>query len=70
MAYWTILWVTMMSGAFDGDRFFLVYPSLQACETATSEVSDTLPYDHSLRCAETGVLSSSIRPKARPEGLK
>lgn len=70
MTYWTILWVTMISGAFDGDQFFMVYPSLETCRAATHGVGDTLPYDYRLRCAETGVPSSSIRPKARPEGLK
>lgn len=70
MTYWTILWVTMLGGAFDGDQFFMVYPSLETCQAATSAVGSTLPYDYNLRCAETGAASSSMRPKARPEGLK
>ena len=69
MTYWTILWVTLLSGPFDGDRFFMVYPSLETCEAALTPVSDTLPYDHSMICEETTALSSSLRPKRRPEGL-
>lgn len=70
MTYWTILWITMSGGAFDGDRFFMVFPSLETCEAATSAVGDTLPYDHFMSCKETGIAATSIRPKARSEGMK
>lgn len=69
MTFWTILWVTALGGPYDGESAFLVYPSLEACEAALIPVSDTLPYDHSLICEETPALSSSLRPKRRPEGL-
>lgn len=66
MTFWTILWVTALGGPYDGESAFLVYPSLEACEAALNPVSDTLPYDHSLICEETTVLSSSLRPKRNP----
>ena len=71
MTYWTLLWITMVGGQFNGETTFIAYPSMQACEAATSAVGSALPYDYNLRCAETGVASSSMRPKARPalEGL-
>ena len=64
--FWTILWVTALGGPYDSESAFLVYPSLEACEAALNPVSDTLPYDHSLICEETTVLSSSLRPKRNP----
>lgn len=69
MTFWTILWVTALGGLYDGQSAFLVYPSLEACEAALNHVGDTLPYDHRLLCEETPVMSSSLRPKRRPEGL-
>ena len=69
MAHWTIMWITALGGPFDGQSSFLVYPSFEVCEASMATVSDTLPYDHNLSCEETTVLSSSLRPKPRPEGL-
>lgn len=65
MTYWTILWITMIGGPFDGDQTFIAYPSLATCEAAISTVGSTLTYDYTLRCAETGVASASMRPKPR-----
>lgn len=69
MTYWTVMWITMLGGVYDGQGSFIVYPSLETCEAALSAVGDTLPYDHNLLCEETTTLSGSIRPKRRPEGL-
>ena len=69
MTYWTILWITALGGPFDGDVSYMVYPSLETCEAATATISATLPYDHTIQCEETTMLSSSLRPKPRPEGL-
>jgi hypothetical protein len=69
MEYWTILWVTVLGGELDGSTSGLVYPTLMQCEDATKMVSATLPYDHSLICEESTVLSMSIRPQPRPEEL-
>ena len=66
MEYWTILWIIAVGGAFDGETSYLVYPSVAACEAATSVVSGTLPYDHSMECEPTRVQSSSMRPKRNP----
>lgn len=67
MEYWTILWITALSGSIDGNVTALVYPSLTSCEAALTPVSNTLPYDHNMICEETEMPSSSIRPKRRPE---
>ena len=69
MTYWTVLFVTALGGPFDGETSYMVYPSLEACEAATAVISTTLPYDHNMACEETTTLSSSLRPKPRPEGL-
>lgn len=69
MEYWTIMWITIISGTLDGKGSFIVYPSFQQCEAALNSVSDTLSYDHQLECEETHTPSKSLRPKRRPEGL-
>jgi hypothetical protein len=69
MEYFTILWITVLSGPLDGSTSGLVYENLEQCEAAINPITDTLEYDYSVICEETVVPSSSIRPKARPEGL-
>ena len=69
MEFWTVLWITVLSGPLDGTGSGLLYPSLEACEEATTVVSDTLAYDHTLECLETDQVSNSLRPMPRPEGL-
>lgn len=70
MEYWTVMWITVLSGGVvEGSETGLVYPSLEACEAAIIPVTDTLQYDFNVICEETGALSASIRPKRRPEGL-
>lgn len=69
MEYWSIMWITVLSGYLEGANIAIPYPSLAACEAALNPVSDTLDYDHSVICEETLVPSSSIRPQPRPEGL-
>lgn len=66
MEFWTILWITVLSGPLDGTTSGLIYPSLEACQDATRTVSDTLAYDHKLECRETYELSASPRPMPRP----
>ena len=65
MTYWTLLWITMVGGQFDGGQTFVAYPSMQACEAATSAIGDTLPYDYTLKCKQTEVASASMKPKRR-----
>lgn len=66
MEYWTIMWITMLGGAFDGQGSFIVYPSLASCEAALMTVGDTLPYDHNLLCEKTTTPSASMRPQPNP----
>lgn len=66
MKFWTILWITALGGPYDGESAYMVYPSLDACEEATTVISGTLPYSHNIICEETTVLSSSLRPKRNP----
>lgn len=69
MEYWTVLWITVLGGPLDGTGSGLLYQSMQECDAARAVISDTLPYDHSLECIETAVISASIRPMPRPEVL-
>jgi len=69
MEYWTIMWITVLSGYLDGSIVALPYETLAQCEAAIPSVSDTLPYDYNIKCEETPTASSSMRPKRRPEGL-
>lgn len=69
MEYFTILWITVLSGPLDGSTSGLVYENLEQCEAAINPITDTLEYDYSVICEETVVPSSSPRPQPRPEGL-
>lgn len=69
MEYWTVMWITVLSGALDGSTSGLIYPTLAQCEQATTVVSATLPYDHTLECRESVTPSASIRPQRRPDNL-
>lgn len=69
MTYWTILVITVLSGPHDGTVTWLLYRSEAECFAAHQTVSATLgsAYDHKVECIPSDTLSSSIRPKQRPE---
>jgi hypothetical protein len=69
MTYWTVLVFTVFGGDFDGVTHGVLYKSYEDCFAAHQIVSETLGYDHKLECVELNVLSGSIRPVKRPEGL-
>ncbi len=69
MEYWTVMWITVLSGALDGTTSGLVYPNLETCEGSIQEVTATLEYDYSVLCEESNLVSKAVRPKRRPEGL-
>lgn len=69
MEYFTVLWITVLSGPIDGSTSGLIYESLEQCEAAKPAVVATLAYDFTVTCEETVTPSASIRPQARPEGL-
>lgn len=66
MTYYTILFITALSGPFDGAQSYVLYPSMAECEAATAKVSDTLGYDHTMRCEASDTPSGSIRPRRNP----
>lgn len=66
MEYWTVMWITILSGYLEGANIAIPYPSLANCEAALNAVSDTLPYDHSLECRKSDTPSASIRPQRNP----
>lgn len=66
MTFWTALIVTFIGGSLDGASSYLLYPSEAACLAAHRTVSETLSYDHRIRCEPTRMASSSIRPMPRP----
>lgn len=71
MEYWTVLWITVLSGPLENSTSGLIYENLAACETAIAPVVATIDgqYDYSVVCEETALASASIRPQRRPEGL-
>lgn len=60
-----ILLITALAGPMEGSQSYVLYESLDACHSATSVVSDTLGYDHSLDCIAGGLVSSP-RPVRNP----
>lgn len=66
MTYFTVLWVTILSGPLEGSTSGVVYPSLEACETSIQPVTAQMTYDFNVICDETALPSSSIRPRPRP----
>lgn len=69
MEYWTVLWITVLSGPLADSTSGLIYENLEQCEAAIKPITDTLEYDYSVVCEESMTPSASIRPKRRPEGL-
>lgn len=67
MTYWTILWITMIGGPYDGEYGFMIYKSYEDCFAAHQIISATLNYNHQIECEVTATASSSIRPMPRPE---
>lgn len=66
MDYWTVLWITVLSGSLDGSTSGLIYSDLSACEAAIQPVTGTLTYDFNVICEETIMPSASIRPRRNP----
>jgi hypothetical protein len=66
MTYYTILFITALSGPLDGHVSDVLYPSMADCMASIVAVSDTLAYDHGLSCEATDTPSGSIRPKRNP----
>jgi hypothetical protein len=66
MSYWTVLWITVLSGPLDGADTGLIYPDYVSCVSAHKAITDTLPYDYTARCEQTETPSGSIRPRKRP----
>lgn len=72
MEFWTVMVITYGTTVFGADVSLVAYPSAKTCGDAIPAVYDTLfpsfP-DLMIQCVETGTLSSSMRPKPRPEEL-
>lgn len=69
-ATWTILLVFAIGGPLDGSMIArAVYPSHAACIAAIKSITATLGQDNQSECLDTGILSASPFPKARPDGL-
>jgi hypothetical protein len=66
MTYWTVLWITILSGPLHGSKSYLIYESKEQCVEAHWAVIATLPYDFMAKCEETDTLSNSVRPKPNP----
>lgn len=70
MEYWTVLWITVLSGPLADSTSGLIYNDLASCEAAIAPVTETLEYDFNVVCEETETPSSSIRPQRRPEVME
>lgn len=66
MTYFTVLWVTILSGPLEGSTSGVIYPTLEACEASMQPVTAQMTYDYNVNCDETTLPSSSIRPRPRP----
>lgn len=66
MTYFTVLWVTILSGPLEGSKSGVIYPTLEACEASIQPVTAQMTYDFNVVCDETLIPSSSPRPKPRP----
>lgn len=69
MEYFTVMWVTVLSGIMEDSTSGLIYASLDQCEAAIPAIVATIEgqYDYSVICEESDLASKSIRPKARPQ---
>lgn len=70
MEYWTVLWITILSGPLDGTSSGLIYKSLEQCQASMNLVTHNLDYDYTVMCDETLTPSYSVRPRPRPEHLE
>lgn len=66
MEYFTVLWITVLSGPLEGSTSGLIYTNLAKCEAAITTVTSTLDYDYNVVCEETHILSASARPQRNP----
>jgi hypothetical protein len=69
MDFWTFLVITL-AAPYEGHVSMIPYPNAMACGQAMEPVMATIPMSIDMaQCIETDVLSFSIRPKRRPEGI-
>lgn len=68
MEFWTVMFVTVLSGPLENSTSGLIYKSLAECEAAIPAVVGTFDgqYDYSVVCEESYTPSVSIRPKRNP----
>lgn len=71
MTYFTVLWITILSGPLEGSTSGLIYTSKESCIAAIPAVAKTIEgqYDFAVLCEETSRPSASPRPLTRPEDL-
>lgn len=67
MDFWTIMLITILSEPLEETQMGLIYPSEQACYEAVNQVTETLAYDFKVECEVSDTVSSTIRPRARPQ---
>ena len=68
MEYWTVLWITILSGDLENSTSGLIYKTLDQCEAAINTVAGTITsqYNYQIYCEETVTPSSSPTPKRNP----
>ena len=70
--FWTIMWLTFTVDGHGQMQTGIPYPSQQACGDALPALYETIRahYEDTMaQCKPTKVMSASISPKQRPEGI-
>ena len=69
MEFWTFLVITL-AAPYEGHVSMIPYPNAMACGRAMEPVMATITMSIDMvQCVETDVLSSSPKPRRRPEGI-
>ena len=68
MEFWSVLFVTVLSGPLEGSTSGLIYKNFAECEAAIPAVVGTFDgqYDYTIWCEESTTLSASVKPKRNP----
>lgn len=61
------LMIITLGGLFPGEQVALPFPNARACGDAIPAIAATVDAEM-IQCLRTGFMTTSLRPKKRPEG--
>jgi len=70
--FWTVLILTYTVPSSEEFEARILFPSMESCGDAMVEIYEPMRKiyrDSMAQCEESDILSGTIRPRARPEGL-